>query len=363
MTAHTLTVALGERSYPILIGPGLLSNFDPIATHLHHRRIALVSNATVFPLYGATLQARAEAAGFEVHPIVLPDGEQYKTWETLNRIFDALLERSFDRKSTLIAFGGGVIGDLTGFAAATYQRGINFVQVPTTLLAQVDSSIGGKTAINHPRGKNMIGAFHQPVLVLADTDTLRTLPERELRAGLAEVIKYGLIRDPSFFDWLEANIDALLARDAAALAHAILRSCEIKATIVAEDERETGVRALLNLGHTFGHAIEAALGYGKWLHGEAVAAGMICAARLSQERGQMTALDVDRSTRLLQRTGLPVDLPAIAPKRMLDLMEVDKKNEGGRLRLVLMRGIGDAHVEADVTRPDLLSFLERSPPA
>ncbi len=359
MTIHTLEVALGERSYPIRIGPGLLGDFARLAPALGNGRVALVSNATVFPLFGAALQRSAETAGFDVLPIVLPDGEQYKNWETLNQIFDTLLEHAFDRKSTLIALGGGVIGDLTGFAAAAYQRGIGFVQVPTTLLAQVDSSIGGKTAINHPRGKNMIGAFHQPLLVLADTDTLGSLPERELRAGLAEVIKYGLIRDAAFFAWLEANVDALLARDAAALAHAILRSCEIKAAIVAEDERETGVRALLNLGHTFGHAVEAALGYGQWLHGEAVAAGMVCAARLSHERGHFAAGDLDRTVRLLQRAGLPVEVPAIAPQRMLELMEVDKKNEGGRLRLVLLRGMGDACVEAGVSRADLLDFLGR----
>jgi 3-dehydroquinate synthase len=356
---QTLTVDLGARSYPIHVGSGLLQRAGLLAPHLPYKRAALISNETVFPLFGARLLENLARSGVETVPVILPDGESYKTWETLDRIFDALLSHALDRKSTLIALGGGVIGDLAGFAAATYQRGVPFIQIPTTLLAQVDSSIGGKTAVNHARGKNMIGAFYQPKLVLADTDTLKTLPQREFCAGLAEVIKYGLIRDAEFFSWLEMHLDNLLARDAVALTHAILRSCENKAAVVASDEREQGERALLNLGHTFGHAIEAALGYGEWLHGEAVATGMVMAARLSSECGHCTEADLKRTIAILERAGLPVRAPAIAAGRMLELMQLDKKNESGQIRLILLNRIGEAFVEPGVGRVQLLEFLGR----
>ncbi len=356
---QTLTVDLGVRSYPIHIGSGLLQRADLLASHLPYKRAALISNETVFPLFGTCLLKNLTSSGVETVPVILPDGESHKTWETLDRIFDALLSHALDRKSTLIALGGGVIGDLVGFAAATYQRGVPFIQIPTTLLAQVDSSIGGKTAVNHARGKNMIGSFYQPKLVLADTDTLKTLPQREFCAGLAEVIKYGLIRDAEFFSWLEAHLDNLLARDSAALTHAILRSCENKAAVVAADEREQGERALLNLGHTFGHAIEVALGYGQWLHGEAVAAGTVMAARLSCELGHCSEADLKRAIAILERAGLPVQAPAIAAERMLELMQLDKKNESGQIRLILLHGIGEAFVEPGVGRAQLLEFLGR----
>jgi 3-dehydroquinate synthase len=356
---QSLTVDLGARSYSIHIGSGLLQRADLLAPHLPYKRAALISNETVFPLFGTRLLENLNRNGVETVPVILPDGESYKTWETLDRIFDALLSHALDRKSTLIALGGGVIGDLAGFAAATYQRGVPFIQIPTTLLAQVDSSIGGKTAVNHARGKNMIGAFYQPKLVLADTDTLKTLPQREFCAGLAEVIKYGLILDAEFFSWLEAHLDNLLARDAAALTHAILRSCENKAAVVAADEREQGERALLNLGHTFGHAVEAALGYGKWLHGEAIAAGMVMAARLSCERGHCTEADLKRIIAIFERAGLPVRAPAIAAERMLELMQLDKKNESRQIRLILLHRIGEAFVEPGVGRAQLLEFLGR----
>ncbi len=350
---RTLTVDLGERSYPIHIGPGLLSQPGLVTPFVAGRQVVIVSNETVAPLY--LERARAAFTDFRCEEIILPDGEQYKDLATLNRIFDALLERRCDRGVTLVALGGGVIGDMTGFAAACYQRGVAFIQIPTTLLAQVDSSVGGKTGINHRLGKNMIGAFHQPRCVIADTDTLDTLDDRELRAGIAEVIKYGLIRDREFFDWLEVNIEALLARRTDALVHAIERSCQNKADIVAADEREGGVRALLNLGHTFGHAIETGLGYGNWLHGEAVAAGMCAAADLSRRLGDLSADEFERIDALIGRAGLPVRLPAVIDQpRWLELMAVDKKVLAGRLRLVLLRGIGDAHVSADFS-PALLA--------
>jgi 3-dehydroquinate synthase len=305
--------------------------------------VLVVTNTTVAPLY---LQRVLEAlSAYTVETITLPDGEQYKTLEVLQQVYDVLLARRFDRRSTLIALGGGVIGDITGFAAATYQRGVAYVQVPTTLLAQVDSSVGGKTGVNHPLGKNMIGAFHQPRSVIADTDTLSTLDDRQLRAGLAEVIKYGLIRDRGFFNWLEARVDELLARDPEALAYAIERSCQNKTEVVAGDEWESGQRALLNLGHTFGHAIETGMGYGIWLHGEAVAAGMVMAADLSTRLGWLNARDRDRIEVLLQRAGLPTRGPdALESERLLELMAVDKKAMEGRLRLVLLKGIGEAMV-------------------
>jgi 3-dehydroquinate synthase len=339
-----LNVELAARSYPILIGSGALSLAGEIKSHLRGARVAVVTNVTVAPLYLAPLLAALEKVGADVTPIILPDGEAYKTWESLNTIYDALLAARCDRSTTLIALGGGVIGDLTGFAAATYQRGVPFIQIPTTLLAQVDSSVGGKTGINHLRGKNMIGAFWQPQLVLADTDTLTTLPPRELCAGLAEVIKYGLIRDLPFLEWLEVNMERLVAGDSATLAQAVERSCANKAEVVAADEFETakeGGRALLNLGHTFGHAIEAGLGYGVWLHGEAIAAGMVMAAELSRRLGWLSAADVARVRALLQRAGLPVKGPQqLGVTRYLELMTHDKKVLNGRLRLVLLKSLG-----------------------
>ncbi|WP_295881323.1 3-dehydroquinate synthase [uncultured Thiohalocapsa sp.] len=347
---------MGERSYPILIGPGLLAQPACWQPHVRGRQVLVVSNDTVAPLYLEAVEAAL--AGFDLHRVILPDGEQYKDLDTLNRIFDALLEARLGRDVILVALGGGVVGDMAGFAAACYQRGVAFIQVPTTLLAQVDSSVGGKTGVNHPLGKNMIGAFHQPRAVIADTDTLRTLPERELAAGLAEVVKYGLIRDPAFFDWLEAHREHLLARDADALAEAIERSCRNKAAVVAADEREAGQRALLNLGHTFGHAIEAGMGYGVWLHGEAVAAGMVLAAELSARLGWLDAADVSRARALLAGFGLPVDPPAaLSVERWLALMAVDKKVQGGRLRLVLLHGIGRAVVTADFDPAVLRALL------
>ena len=345
---QTLRVELGERAYPIQIGEGLLSDPGLILPHLEQPRAAIVTNTTVAALYLQPLNEALRALRVETISIVLADGERYKDWATLNQIYDALIEGRCDRKTTLIALGGGVIGDLAGFAAATYMRGIPFIQVPTTLLAQVDSSVGGKTGINHPSGKNMIGAFYQPRLVLADTAVLKSLPQRELSAGLAEVIKHGLVRDEEFVAWLEQNVEKLLACDQQALAHAVRRCCEIKAATVAEDERETGVRALLNFGHTFGHAIESGLGYGKWLHGEAVAAGMVMAADLSRRMGYIGQADVDRVIALLERARLPVAQPGIAPARLQASMAVDKKTEGGRLRFILLDRIGAASVRAEV---------------
>ena len=357
----TLQVSLGERSYPILIGASLLGDASILSPFLSAPRVALVTNETLYPLYGKALVDALEHQGVKVLPICLLDGEQFKDWPALNQIFENLLEHSCDRKTTLIALGGGVIGDITGFAAATYQRGVPFIQIPTTLLAQVDSSVGGKTAINHARGKNMIGAFYQPQLVLADTDTLATLPDREYRSGLAEVLKYGIGLDAMFFDWLEANIDALNRRDPSALAYAIRRSCEIKAQVVAADERETakeGGRALLNLGHTFGHAIETALGYGVWLHGEAVACGMVLAAQLSHQLGMLDAAAQNRAISLIKATGLPITIPNIAPDVMLEHMGRDKKNEGGAIRLILLKQIGASVVDATVSAARIRAFLE-----
>ncbi len=345
---QTLSVALGERSYPVHIGTGLIGRANLILPLLAQERVAVVTNVTVAPLFLDGFAGALSAAGIDVVRIIVADGEEHKDWRTLNSVFDILLERRCDRGTTLIALGGGVIGDLTGFAAATYQRGVPYIQVPTTLLAQVDSSVGGKTAINHPLGKNMIGAFHQPRLVLADMDALKTLPVRELRAGLAEVIKHGLIRDRTFFDWLEDNLERLLARDPEALAHAVLRSVEIKAGIVAQDERETGERALLNFGHTFGHAIETGLGYGTWLHGEAVAAGMVMAADLSRRLGYLSEGDARRIRVLLQRAGLPVAVKGMTRQRMLELMSVDKKARDGRVRFVLLERLGGAILRDDV---------------
>ena len=351
---QTLTVALGTRSYPIHVGAGLLDQTERIARHLAQPSAAIVTNATIAPLYLARISQGLRNQGVKVTEIVLPDGEQYKDWQTLNQIFDALLAAHAERKTTLIALGGGVIGDLTGFAAACYLRGVPFIQVPTTLLSQVDSSVGGKTGINHPLGKNMIGAFYQPATVVADIATLQTLPARELSAGLAEVIKYGLIHDAPFFDWLELNIERLRALDEQALVHAIYHSCAIKADIVAADERESGVRALLNLGHTFGHAIESGMGYGNWLHGEAVAAGTMLAADLSRRLGWLAQTDVERLRALYQRAGLPVSAPAMTESFWLESMGLDKKVENGRIRFVLLRGIGQAEI-TDAVPAGLLS--------
>ena len=356
-----LEVSLGDRSYPILIGSNLYADAALISDRLASRQVAIVTNETVAPLYLAQLADALRARDVNVLEIVLPDGEVHKNNETLNRIYDALMQARCDRSTTLIALGGGVIGDLCGYAAATYQRGVPFIQIPTTLLAQVDSSVGGKTGINHPLGKNMIGAFWQPRLVLADTDTLRTLPPRELSAGLAEVIKYGLIRDVEFFAWLEANMEKLVACDAAALTFAIERSCHNKAEVVAGDERETakdGGRALLNLGHTFGHAIETALGYGTWLHGEAVGTGMLMAAHLSAKFGWLAANDVARIRELLARAHLPLNAPKLGAAKYFDLMGHDKKNIGGRLRLVLLKRIGEAVTTSDVARDDILAAID-----
>lgn len=357
---RSLNVSLGARSYPIHIGAGLLAQAELITPHLRSPRVAIVSNVTVAPLYLQQLAEPLRAAGVAVTEIVLPDGEQYKNWESLNQIFDQLLASRCDRHTTLIALGGGVIGDLTGFAAASYQRGVPFIQVPTTLLSQVDSSVGGKTGINHPRGKNMIGAFWQPQLVLADTATLKTLPAREFSAGLAEVIKYGLIRDLPFLQWLEAHMDELMARDDAALAHAIERSCDNKAEVVAADEFETareGGRALLNLGHTFGHAIETGMGYGQWLHGEAVAAGTVMAAELSRRLGWLQDDAVARLRELFIRAALPVRGAALSPERYLDLMGHDKKVIAGRLRLVLLKQLGEAITWSEAPPAEILAAI------
>jgi 3-dehydroquinate synthase len=351
-----LEVSLGSRSYPIVIGRGVLDEPGLLEPHLEGGKVAIVTNTTVAPLYLERVAAPLRAAGREVVEIVLPDGEEYKNWESLNLVFDALLAAKCDRKTTLVALGGGVIGDMTGFAAATYMRGVPFVQVPTTLLAQVDSSVGGKTGINHPRGKNMIGAFYQPRAVLADTATLDTLTPRELSAGLGEVIKHGAILDAGYFDWIERNIDKLVARDPDALAHAIARSCEIKAEVVRKDEREGGLRAVLNFGHTFGHAIEAGLGYGNWLHGEAVGCGMVMAADLSQRLGFIDEAAVARVRALVDAAGLPVVAPDLGFDRWIELMEVDKKNEGGAIKFILLKPLGSPCI-ASVPRETLLATL------
>ncbi len=340
--ATTVAIDLGDRRYDILIGSG---RFDDASTWSGLPRAAvalIVTNDTVAPLYLERLKRQLAPHYKQVESVVLPDGEQHKNWASLDRVIDHLLAGAADRKTVLYALGGGVIGDLTGFAAAIYMRGVPFVQVPTTLLAQVDSSVGGKTAINHPRGKNMVGAFYQPVRVVADLDTLDTLPDRELSAGLAEIIKYGPIADEAFLAWIEANLDALLARDKSALAHAVKRSCEIKAWVVGQDERESGLRAILNFGHTFGHAIETGLGYGEWLHGEGVACGMVLASELSARLGLMPPAFVDRMTRVIERAGLPVVAPRMPIERWLDLMRVDKKNEGGEIRFVVIESLGKA---------------------
>lgn len=353
---QTLKVELGERSYPIHIGEGLLDRLDLLAPHIVGRQVAIVSNTTVAPLYLERLTRTL--AGYNVLPVILPDGEAFKNWETLQGIFDGLLGARHDRRTTVIALGGGVIGDMAGFAAACYQRGVNFIQIPTTLLSQVDSSVGGKTGINHPLGKNMVGAFYQPSVVLIDTASLNTLPERELSAGLAEVIKYGLISDEPFLTWLEENVDQLRGLDQVALTVAIERSCAAKALIVGADERETGVRATLNLGHTFGHAIETHMGYGVWLHGEAVGAGTVMALEMSSRLGWISEQERDRGIRLLQRAGLPVVPPQeMTPEHFLEHMAVDKKVLDGRLRLVLLRRMGEAVITEEYPKEVLQATL------
>ena len=346
----TVAIDLQDRSYQIVIGGSL---FDDPLTYSElpgASSVLIVTNSTVAPLYADRLRAALQPKFANIHTVTLPDGEEFKTWQTLNLIFDALLQNGCDRKTILFALGGGVVGDMAGFAAASFMRGVPFVQVPTTLLAQVDSSVGGKTGINHPLGKNMIGAFYQPLQVVCDLDTLKTLPARELSAGLAEVIKYGPIADHDFFAWTEAHIDELLAREPAALAHAVKRSCEIKAWVVGQDEREAGLRAILNFGHTFGHAIEAGLGYGQWLHGEAVGCGMVIAAHLSHRLGLVDLALVQRLTTLIQKAGLPVTGPRLAEidnaGRYLELMRVDKKSEAGQIRFVLLDGTASAQVRS-----------------
>jgi 3-dehydroquinate synthase len=354
---QTLNVALAKRSYPIHIGRGLLTDASLILPHLKRKHVAIVTNNTVAPLYLAQLTDTLQAAGVQVIPIILPDGEAYKNSDTLNRIYDALLQNRCERSTTLIALGGGVIGDLTGYAAATFLRGVPFIQIPTTLLSQVDSSVGGKTGINHPLGKNMIGAFYQPQVVLADIDTLQTLPPREFSAGVAEVIKYGLIRDAQFFDWLERHMAQLMQLDEAVLSEAIYRSCQNKADVVAKDEHEQGERALLNLGHTFGHAIENAMGYGVWLHGEAVAAGTMMAADLSQRMAWLSADELARIKNSLLAANLPLDPPKLGAAKYLDLMGLDKKVENGKIRLVLQQGIGHAVITSDYDADQLNACL------
>jgi 3-dehydroquinate synthase len=341
---NTLQLDLGERSYPIHIGSGLIDRGDLYQPHIKGRFTAVVTNETVAPLYAKRVVKALEAIGQNVRLVVLPDGEKYKNWQTLQLIFDALLESAADRKTTLVALGGGVIGDMTGFAAACYMRGVRFIQVPTTLLSQVDSSVGGKTGINHPLGKNMVGAFYQPAAVIADLDTLKTLPPRELAAGLAEVIKHGAIADADFLQWIEAHGQELNACDPSAMEHAVRRSCEIKSKVVAQDEKEGGLRAILNFGHTFGHAIEAGLGYGEWLHGEAVGCGMAMAADLSQRLGLLSESEVTRLKSILLALNLPIVPPRFGIERYLDLMSVDKKAEGGEIRYILLDGVGRAKI-------------------
>jgi 3-dehydroquinate synthase len=351
-----LEVDLGERSYPIYIGQGLLQQKELITKHIHGGSSVVVSNETVAPLYLDNVHPAV--ADYRNIDVILPDGEEYKTLDTANQIFTEMLQARCDRKTTVLALGGGVVGDVTGFASASYQRGVNFIQIPTTLLSMVDSSVGGKTGVNHALGKNMIGAFYQPQCVLIDTDTLNTLEDRELSAGIAEVIKYGLIRDPEFLVWLQDNMQGLLQRDPETLTQAIYRSCQHKAQVVAADERESGQRALLNLGHTFGHAIETGMGYGKWLHGEAVSAGMVMAARLSEKMGWISADDVNAVSDLLASANLPVEPPAeMTAEQFMSLMSIDKKVMDGVLRLVLMKSLGESIVTADYDKDALVAVL------
>ncbi len=352
---QTLSVDLGDRSYPIYIGEGLLDQPELLINHIKGRQVLVVSNETVAPLYLA--KVREALSGLHYSEVILPDGEQHKSLAVLSTIYDKLLEDRHNRTTTLVALGGGVVGDMTGYAAASYQRGVNFIQIPTTLLSQVDSSVGGKTGVNHPLGKNMIGAFHQPQCVIADTHTLTSLPQRELSAGIAEVIKYGLICDADFYQWLQQHVEGLLVCDQSLLAEAIYRSCDNKANVVASDEREAGIRAILNLGHTFGHAIETAQGYGNWLHGEAVAAGMQLAAQLSEKMHWISKGDVESIRSLLLRAKLPVTPPAMSCEQFLSLMAVDKKVLDGNLRLVLLKKMGEAIITSDIAEQDVRDTL------
>lgn len=353
---NTLTVDLGDRSYPIHIGSGLLAQAKLLTPHIHGNKVVIVSNTTVAPLYLSNV--RDLLTDFDVSEVILPDGESFKTMETMQSILTSMLEQRCDRKTTVIALGGGVVGDITGFASACYQRGVNFIQIPTTLLSQVDSSVGGKTGVNHPLGKNMIGAFYQPQVVIIDTDTLDTLDDRQLAAGMAEVIKYGLLWDKDFLEWLDTNMQGMMQRDKVLLSKAILRSCEIKAKVVAEDEKESGVRALLNLGHTFGHAIETKMGYGEWLHGEAVAAGMVMAAEMSKNMHWLTDDDVTYTRNLIAKANLPVDPPSeMTSETFRDIMSIDKKVLNGVLRLVLMKALGKAIITSDFSEEALQKVI------
>lgn len=358
MNVQVLTVELdGDRSYPIFIGKGLLSGSQYFSPYIKGKQVCIVTNETVAPLYLSAL-IQMLSIDYQVDSVILPDGEQHKTQDTVMKIYDCLLEKKHNRSTTLIALGGGVVGDMTGFAAASYQRGVNFIQVPTTLLSQVDSSVGGKTGVNHPLGKNMIGAFHQPQAVIIDIDVLKTLPKRELSAGVAEVVKYGLINDIVFYQWLEESMGALLALDETVLVEAILRSCQNKADVVSQDEKENGIRAILNLGHTFGHAIESSQGYGVWLHGEAVAIGMVLALELSFQLAWIDGQEVNRLSRLLVLAGLPVTVPmGMSDSQFLELMAVDKKVIDGSLRLVLLEAIGRAVITSDVTQDKIISSI------
>ena len=356
-----IIVELGDRSYPIYVGNGLLGKGNLFSENIRSKQLMIVSNTTIAPLYLKTVMQSLQelvSEGLEINSVILPDGERYKTLDAVNDIITALLNKRYGRNSCLVALGGGVVGDITGFAAACYQRGIDFIQIPTTVLAQVDSSVGGKTGVNHAAGKNMIGAFHQPRAVIADTTVLDTLSNREVGAGLAEVVKYGLIRDEMFFNWLEENIDRLLAREPEALAYIIEQSCRNKAEVVAKDERESGIRAILNLGHTFGHAIETGLGYGEWLHGEAIALGMLMAADLSHRMGWLTEGVIDRIKQMLVKLNLPVSLPDnFCPEKMRELMSVDKKAKDGVLFLILLKGIGEAVVTNEFDEDVLMETL------
>ena len=356
---QTLTVALnGGRSYPIYIGQNLLSSSRDLSSHIHGRQVCVVTNETVAPLY--LDKVNGLLSQYQRDVVILPDGESYKTLDTVATIYDCLLKNKHNRTTTIIALGGGVVGDMAGYAAATYQRGVNFIQIPTTLLSQVDSSVGGKTGVNHPLGKNMIGAFHQPQCVLIDTDVLKTLPSRELSAGMAEVIKYGLIRDVAFYDWIEQNVQRLMSLDEAVISEAIARSCQNKADIVALDEKEGGIRAILNLGHTFGHAIEASQGYGVWLHGEAVAAGMVAALELSAVLGGVPGQEVQRLRDLLARVSLPTVLPEnMSPEQFLELMSLDKKVLDGKLRLIILQALGQAIVTDQITASEVVQAIKR----
>ena len=354
-----INIQFDERSYPIYIGEGLISNYELISQHILGKKVAIITNETVADIYLKTLMETVSPHK-ELISIILPDGESYKSKDSLDSIYAQLLQNKADREITLIALGGGVIGDITGFAAATYMRGVNFIQIPTTLLSQVDSSVGGKTGINHPLGKNMIGAFYQPKCVISDMDVMKTLSSRELSAGLAEVIKYGLIRDNKFFEWLESHIQYLMEMNPKYLIEAVQRSCENKAAVVEADEFESGIRAILNLGHTFGHAIEVAQGYGNWLHGEAVGAGMVMAAKLSQSMGWLADKDVGRIVALIKKAGLPTEPPKISVKKYMELMMLDKKTKDGQINLVLQKSIGDAVLTNQYDPKKLHQILEQS---